>query len=197
MPRVALITARNSSAVRERALAGDAHERAVLGGEIGEHELAALGFGAHDVALDCGDGQLRPNEGVRIDRRSELTGLNAVGFAEVDLGLGPTTEVVRLPVVDEAAPGSDLAVVLTRLRAEGYAISSSYDGADLVVVNTCGFIEASKKESIDKIIETKDVITALTPVMVGQDQLNQATASSSVETPAVATTTPASPPASQ
>jgi len=42
--------------------------------------------------------------------------------------------------------------------------------------------------AIDKIIETKDVITALTPVMVGQDQLNQATAASSTETPVTATT---------
>jgi len=33
--------------------------------------------------------------------------------------------------------------ILTRLRAEGYAISPSYDGADLVVVNTCGFIESA------------------------------------------------------
>ncbi|HEY6721404.1 MAG TPA: 30S ribosomal protein S12 methylthiotransferase RimO [Burkholderiales bacterium] len=43
--------------------------------------------------------------------------------------------------------------ILTRLRAEGYAISSSYDGADLVVVNTCGFIESAVKESLDAIGE--------------------------------------------
>jgi ribosomal protein S12 methylthiotransferase len=43
--------------------------------------------------------------------------------------------------------------ILTRLRAEGYAISPSYDGADLVVVNTCGFIESAVKESLDAIGE--------------------------------------------
>ena len=43
--------------------------------------------------------------------------------------------------------------ILTRLRAEGYAISSSYDGADLVVVNTCGFIESAVRESLDAIGE--------------------------------------------
>ena len=43
--------------------------------------------------------------------------------------------------------------ILTRLRAEGYAISPSYDGADLVVVNTCGFIEAAVQESLDAIGE--------------------------------------------
>ena len=39
------------------------------------------------------------------------------------------------------------------MRAEGYAISPSYDGADLVVVNTCGFIESAVQESLDAIGE--------------------------------------------
>lgn len=43
--------------------------------------------------------------------------------------------------------------ILTQLRAEGYEISSSYDGADLVVVNTCGFIESAVAESLDAIGE--------------------------------------------
>jgi len=43
--------------------------------------------------------------------------------------------------------------ILTRLRAEGYAISPSYNGADLVVVNTCGFIESAVRESLDAIGE--------------------------------------------
>src|SRR5690348_8436921 len=43
--------------------------------------------------------------------------------------------------------------VLTQLRAEGYAIAPSYDGADLVVVNTCGFIDAAVAESLDAIGE--------------------------------------------
>jgi ribosomal protein S12 methylthiotransferase len=43
--------------------------------------------------------------------------------------------------------------ILTRLRAEGYAISGSYAGADLVVVNTCGFIDAAVAESLDAIGE--------------------------------------------
>ncbi len=43
--------------------------------------------------------------------------------------------------------------ILTQLRAEGYAISPSYDGADLVVVNTCGFIDAAVEESLDAIGE--------------------------------------------
>ncbi len=43
--------------------------------------------------------------------------------------------------------------ILTRLRAEGYLISPSYEGADLVVVNTCGFIDAAVEESLDAIGE--------------------------------------------
>jgi ribosomal protein S12 methylthiotransferase len=43
--------------------------------------------------------------------------------------------------------------ILTQLRAEGYAISPSYDGADLVVVNTCGFIGAAVDESLGAIGE--------------------------------------------
>jgi ribosomal protein S12 methylthiotransferase len=43
--------------------------------------------------------------------------------------------------------------ILTRLRAEGYDISPSYEGADLVVVNTCGFIDAAVEESLGAIGE--------------------------------------------
>ncbi|HSD53415.1 MAG TPA: 30S ribosomal protein S12 methylthiotransferase RimO [Burkholderiales bacterium] len=43
--------------------------------------------------------------------------------------------------------------ILTQLRAEGYAVASSYGGADLVVVNTCGFIDAAVEESLDAIGE--------------------------------------------
>ncbi len=43
--------------------------------------------------------------------------------------------------------------ILTRLRAEGYLISDSYQDADLVVVNTCGFIDSAVAESLDAIGE--------------------------------------------
>jgi ribosomal protein S12 methylthiotransferase len=43
--------------------------------------------------------------------------------------------------------------ILTRLRAEGYEISPSYEGSDLVVINTCGFIDAAVEESLDAIGE--------------------------------------------
>lgn len=43
--------------------------------------------------------------------------------------------------------------ILTKLRSEGYEVSPSYKEADLVVVNTCGFIDAAVEESLDSIGE--------------------------------------------
>ena len=43
--------------------------------------------------------------------------------------------------------------ILSKLRAEGYVVSPTYDDADLVIVNTCGFIDAAVEESLDAIGE--------------------------------------------
>ena len=43
--------------------------------------------------------------------------------------------------------------ILTRLRAEGYAISPDYKGAEAVIVNTCGFLDSAKAESLEAIGE--------------------------------------------
>ena len=43
--------------------------------------------------------------------------------------------------------------ILTRLRAEGYGISPDYAGADAVIVNTCGFLDSAKAESLEAIGE--------------------------------------------
>ncbi|MFZ2236620.1 MAG: 30S ribosomal protein S12 methylthiotransferase RimO [Dokdonella sp.] len=43
--------------------------------------------------------------------------------------------------------------ILTQLRVEGYAVAPKYEGADVVVVNTCGFIDAAVQESLDAIGE--------------------------------------------
>ena len=67
-------------------------------------------------------------------------------------------EPARAPRVGMVSLGCPKALVdseriLTQLRAEGYDIAPSYDGADLVVVNTCGFIDAAVTESLDAIGE--------------------------------------------
>lgn len=48
---------------------------------------------------------------------------------------------------------SDSELILTRMRAEGYLITGSYKEADLVVVNTCGFIDSAVAESLEAIGE--------------------------------------------
>ncbi|MEO7151144.1 MAG: 30S ribosomal protein S12 methylthiotransferase RimO [Burkholderiaceae bacterium] len=48
---------------------------------------------------------------------------------------------------------TDSELILTQLRAEGYETSKTFAGADLVIVNTCGFIDAAVQESLDTIGE--------------------------------------------
>jgi len=43
--------------------------------------------------------------------------------------------------------------IMTKLRSDGYALSGEYEGADLVVVNTCGFLDTARAESLDAIGE--------------------------------------------
>ena len=64
----------------------------------------------------------------------------------------------RVPTVGFVSLGCPKATVdsehiLTRLRAEGYMVPPTYDEADLVIVNTCGFIDAAVEESLDAIGE--------------------------------------------
>ena len=65
----------------------------------------------------------------------------------------PTTH--RIGFVSLGCPKAtvDSEHILTQLRAEGYVISPSYDEADLVVINTCGFIEDAIEESLEAIGE--------------------------------------------
>ena len=43
--------------------------------------------------------------------------------------------------------------IITRLRAEGYELARKHDGADIVIVNTCGFLDSAKQESLAAIGE--------------------------------------------
>jgi len=67
----------------------------------------------------------------------------------------PAGAAPRVGFVSLGCPkaGSDAEQILTKLRAEGYEIAPTYDGADLVIVNTCGFIDAAVEESLDAIGE--------------------------------------------
>jgi ribosomal protein S12 methylthiotransferase len=67
----------------------------------------------------------------------------------------PQARAPRVGFVSLGCPKAlvDSERVLTQLRAEGYGIAPDYPGADLVVVNTCGFIDAAVEESLDAIGE--------------------------------------------
>ncbi len=77
-----------------------------------------------------------------------------------DLARTTLTEARRpgQPVIGMVSLGCPKALVdseriLTRLRAEGYGISPDYGGADAVIVNTCGFLDSAKAESLEAIGE--------------------------------------------
>jgi len=62
----------------------------------------------------------------------------------------------RAPIVSFVSLGCPKALVdseriITRLRAEGYELARKHDGADLVIVNTCGFLDSAKHESLSAI----------------------------------------------
>ncbi len=63
--------------------------------------------------------------------------------------------IPRIGMVSLGCPKAlvDSERILTRLRAEGYELSASYEGADLVLVNTCGFLDSAKEESLEAIGE--------------------------------------------
>ena len=72
--------------------------------------------------------------------------------------LVPDTRRQGQPTIGMVSLGCPKALVdseriLTRLRAEGYAISPDYQGADAVIVNTCGFLDSAKAESLSAIGE--------------------------------------------
>src|SRR5215210_2821800 len=68
------------------------------------------------------------------------------------------TQIKQAPRVGMVSLGCPKALVdseriLTRLRADGYAMSPDYAGADVVLVNTCGFLDSAKEESLAAIGE--------------------------------------------
>jgi ribosomal protein S12 methylthiotransferase len=74
---------------------------------------------------------------------------------------------------------TDSELILTQLSAEGYATSKSYAGADLVIVNTCGFIDAAVQESLDAIGEAladngRVIVTGCLGAKAGGDVVRQA-----------------------
>lgn len=69
---------------------------------------------------------------------------------------------------------TDSELILTQLSAEGYQTSKTFEGADLVIVNTCGFIDDAVRESLDTIGEAlaengKVIVTGCLGAKAGKD----------------------------
>ncbi len=69
--------------------------------------------------------------------------------------LSPETKIPKVGFVSLGCPKAltDSELILTQLSAEGYETSKTFEGADLVIVNTCGFIDDAVRESLDTIGE--------------------------------------------
>jgi len=67
----------------------------------------------------------------------------------------PAAPAPKVGIVSLGCPKAlvDSERIITKLRSEGYAISGSYDAADVVLVNTCGFLDSAKQESLEAIGE--------------------------------------------
>jgi ribosomal protein S12 methylthiotransferase len=74
------------------------------------------------------------------------------GMSEV---LSPETKIPKVGFVSLGCPKAltDSELILTQLSAEGYQTSKTFEGADIVIVNTCGFIDDAVRESLDTIGE--------------------------------------------
>ena len=86
--------------------------------------------------------------------RNMFSGLSFPGFSQTGKS-DPDTESPKVGFVSLGCPKAlvDSERILTQLRAEGYVTAPDYAGADLVIVNTCGFIDAAVEESLDAIGE--------------------------------------------
>jgi ribosomal protein S12 methylthiotransferase len=90
---------------------------------------------------------------------SVLNADNTMRAAELSAAECPTatgavgTGAPRVGFVSLGCPKAlvDSERIITRLRAEGYELARRHDGADLVIVNTCGFLDSAQAESLDAI----------------------------------------------
>ncbi|HSV47760.1 MAG TPA: 30S ribosomal protein S12 methylthiotransferase RimO [Ramlibacter sp.] len=89
------------------------------------------------------------------------------------------TPEIKIPKVGFVSLGcpkalTDSELILTQLSAEGYQTSKTFEGADLVIVNTCGFIDDAVKESLDTIGEAlaengRVIVTGCLGAKAGED----------------------------
>ncbi len=97
-------------------------------------------------------------------------------MTQATLTSSPPISIPKIGFVSLGCPKAltDSELILTQLRAEGYETSKTFAGADLVIVNTCGFIDDAVKESLDTIGEAlaengKVIVTGCLGAKGGKD----------------------------
>ncbi|MCS4293459.1 ribosomal protein S12 methylthiotransferase [Comamonas sp. BIGb0152] len=92
------------------------------------------------------------------------------------IATSPANKVPKVGFVSLGCPKAltDSELILTQLSAEGYQTSKTFEGADLVIVNTCGFIDDAVRESLDTIGEAlaengKVIVTGCLGAKTGAD----------------------------
>src|SRR6185503_5463721 len=90
-----------------------------------------------------------------IDRPPNAGGSGPPSCFQVQMKQSASKTAPKVGIVSLGCPKAlvDSERILTKLRSEGYVVSDSYDGADVVIVNTCGFLNSAKQESLDAIGE--------------------------------------------
>ena len=88
------------------------------------------------------------NQNRSVAQSSDVTTANATATM-------PVSAAPKIGFVSLGCPKAlvDSERIITELSRDGYQVASDYEGADLVVVNTCGFIESAVQESLDAIGE--------------------------------------------
>ncbi|MFO1243777.1 MAG: 30S ribosomal protein S12 methylthiotransferase RimO [Ramlibacter sp.] len=93
--------------------------------------------------------------------------------------IAPETRIPKVGFVSLGCPKAltDSELILTQLSAEGYQTSKTFEGADLVIVNTCGFIDDAVRESLDTIGEAlagngRVIVTGCLGARAGDDGSN-------------------------
>ena len=109
------------------------------------------GFNPHVLVASSDD--LVCSGGTASDNERRRTGSDAPRHPGYNPGMPEAPP--KIGIVSLGCPKAlvDSERILSKLRAEGYELSGEYDGADLGVVNTCGFLDTAKAESLEAIGE--------------------------------------------
>ena len=122
-------------------------------GDRARLESAALARRQCAVALHSGSAVATSPDMARPSTQSASKTVRSAAAPKVRRAAAKTAPKVGLVSLGCPKALVDSERIITKLRAQGYEIAPDYAGADVVVVNTCGFLNSAKQESLDAIGE--------------------------------------------